>query len=212
MAKAPAPFSGFEWLIAWRYLRSRRAQGGISVITWLSLAGVMLGVAILIVVQAVMVGFREEITTRIIGANAHITLYSDLYYNDEGAVTRVIPDFDNIAAAIRNVPGVAHVAPMVRGQVMISGNGRNAGVDLRGERLEDLRNLPLVASPEEALGDIDRLSEGDCAGCRRGARVAGVGGRCGCGGLAGGCSDRIRGDNAADQRLRGRLYLQGRSI
>ena len=69
------PFAAFEWLIAWRYLRARRREGGISVIAWYALVGVMLGVATLIVVQAVMIGFREEFTDRILGANAHVTVY-----------------------------------------------------------------------------------------------------------------------------------------
>ena len=69
------PFAAFEWLIAWRYLRARRKEGGISVIAWYALVGVMLGVATLIVVQAVMIGFREEFTDRILGANAHVTVY-----------------------------------------------------------------------------------------------------------------------------------------
>ena len=74
--KSPAPFSAFEWLIAWRYLRARRKEGGISVIAWYALIGVMLGVATLIVVQAVMYGFREEFTEKILGANPHLTVYA----------------------------------------------------------------------------------------------------------------------------------------
>ncbi|HVL20948.1 MAG TPA: lipoprotein-releasing system transmembrane subunit LolC, partial [Amaricoccus sp.] len=66
---APRPFAAFEWLIAWRYLRARRKEGGISVIAGYALVGVMLGVATLIVVQAVMIGFREEFTDRILGAS-----------------------------------------------------------------------------------------------------------------------------------------------
>ncbi len=75
MSSSTAPFAAFEWLIAWRYLRARRKEGGISVIAWYALIGVMLGVATLIVVQAVMIGFREEFTDRILGANAHVTVY-----------------------------------------------------------------------------------------------------------------------------------------
>lgn len=133
-------------------------------IAWYALIGVMLGVATLIVVQAVMVGFREEFSARILGSNAHVTVYSETYRNEAGGLSRLIPDFDNIANAIRDVPGVTHVAPMVRGQVMISAGGRNAGIDLRGERLKDIQALPLVASPEKALGDINRLAEGIAIG------------------------------------------------
>ena len=70
--KQPSPFSRLEILIAYRYLRARKREGGVSTIAWYSFLGVMLGVATLIVVQAVMVGFKEEFTDRIIGANPHI--------------------------------------------------------------------------------------------------------------------------------------------
>ena len=89
----PAPFSAFEWPIAWRYLRARRREGGISVIAWYALIGVMLGVATLIIVQAVMFGFREEFTDRILGANAHVTVYRATT-DATGARSRLIPDYD----------------------------------------------------------------------------------------------------------------------
>ena len=60
MPKTPSPFAAFEWQIAWRYLRARRREGGISVIAWYALVGVMLGVATLIVVQAVMSPFQRR--------------------------------------------------------------------------------------------------------------------------------------------------------
>ena len=74
-------FNWFEWLIAWRYLRSKRKDGGISVIAWYAMIGVTLGVGTLIVVQAVMVGFREEFTSKIIGANAHLTVINRSFEN-----------------------------------------------------------------------------------------------------------------------------------
>lgn len=164
MSKAPGPFAAHEWLIAWRYLRARRQHGGISVIAWYALIGVMLGVATLIVVQAVMVGFREEFSARILGSNAHVTVYSETYLDENGVASRLIPNFDAVTAAVRDVPGVTHAAPMVRGQVMISSGNRNAGIDLRGERLDDIRALPLVATPEQAFGSIDNLGEGIAIG------------------------------------------------
>ena len=94
MPTSPAPFAAFEWLIAWRYLRARRKEGGISVIAWYALVGVMLGVATLIVVQAVMFGFREEFTDRILGANAHVTVYYAPDIDPNGAPDRLIPDYD----------------------------------------------------------------------------------------------------------------------
>ncbi|TGV73413.1 lipoprotein-releasing system transmembrane subunit LolC, partial [Mesorhizobium sp. M00.F.Ca.ET.149.01.1.1] len=65
-------FSGFERMVAWRYLRSRRKETVISVIASISFLGIMLGVATLIVVMAVMNGFRAELLTRILGVNGHL--------------------------------------------------------------------------------------------------------------------------------------------
>ncbi|MGY8992303.1 MAG: lipoprotein-releasing system transmembrane subunit LolC, partial [Rhodospirillales bacterium] len=68
-------FSRFEWMVAARYLRSRRREGFISVITWFSLLGIALGVATLIIVMSVMNGFREELLSRILGINGHLSIY-----------------------------------------------------------------------------------------------------------------------------------------
>jgi lipoprotein-releasing system permease protein len=160
----PRAFSSHEWLIAWRYLRARRQQGGISVIAWYALIGVMLGVATLIVVQAVMIGFREEFTDRILGANAHITVYNQRYLQEDGSVTRVIPDHAALTELVRSVDGVTHAASMIRGQVMASANGRNTGIDLRGQTLEDIRELPLLAAPETSIGSLDDIVEGIAIG------------------------------------------------
>lgn len=154
-----APFSAFEWLIAWRYLRARRKEGGISVIAWYALIGVMLGVATLIIVQAVMIGFREEFTSRILGANAHVTVY---YAADETG--RMIPDYDALAERLAAVPGVTHAAPLIRSQVMISANGRASGVEVIGTRLADLETVPLVRTPETAVGDIAQFDDGIAIG------------------------------------------------
>jgi len=160
MARSPAPFSALEWQIAWRYLRARRAQGGVSVIAWYALIGVMLGVATLIVVQAVMIGFREEFTDRILGSNAHLTVYNQTYQTENGALSRAILDGAELAARIETVPGVLHAAPLIRGQVMASANGRNTGLDLRGQSLEDISALPLVSQPETRIGSLEDLPDG----------------------------------------------------
>ena len=104
MPSSPPPFAAFEWQIAWRYLRARRKEGGISVIAWYALVGVMLGVATLIVVQAVMVGFREEFTDRILGANAHVTVYYAPEPDAMGVPDRLIADYDDLARGSRRCP------------------------------------------------------------------------------------------------------------
>ena len=94
----------------------------------------MLGVATLIVVQAVMIGFREEFTDRILGANAHVTVYYATEPDANGTPGRLIADYDDLAARLAAVPGVTHAAPLVRGQVMVAANGRASGVEVLGTR------------------------------------------------------------------------------
>ena len=167
--RSPPPFAAFEWLIAWRYLRARRKEGGISVIAGYALVGVMLGVATLIVVQAVMIGFREEFTDRILGASAHVTVY---FAPDESGA--LIGDYDEVAARIAAVPGVTRAAPLIRGQVMASAGGRAAGVEVIGMRPDDLAGVPLVAHPETAAGDLSGFGPGIAIGSGV-AREIGVG-------------------------------------
>ncbi len=170
MSQSPPPFAAFEWLIAWRYLRARRKEGGISVIAWYALVGVMLGVATLIVVQAVMIGFREEFTDRILGANAHLTVYQAPYDGGD----RLIRDYDALTQRVAAVPGVTRAAPLVRGQVMASANGRASGVEVIGIRPEDLAGVPLVVHPEVGFGSLDDFPSGIALGTGV-ARELGVG-------------------------------------
>ena len=131
------PFSHFERLVAWRYLRSRRKEAVVSVIASISFLGIMLGVATLIVVMAVMNGFRAELLTRILGVNGHIVVQpADMPMND----------YEDVAARISKIPGVRLVAPLVEGQVLASGReGRGTGALIRGIRTDDLTEMNLVA-------------------------------------------------------------------
>jgi lipoprotein-releasing system permease protein len=174
LSATPRPFAAFEWAIAWRYLRARRREGGVAVIAWYALVGVMLGVATLIVVQAVMIGFREEFTERIIGANAHVTVFRESAPDASGAPSRLITDYDALAARLAQVPEVTRAAPLIRGQVMASAGGRAAGVEVIGTRPADLGAVPLVASPETAAGDLARFGDGIAIGSGV-ARELGVG-------------------------------------
>lgn len=174
MKTPPAPFAAFEWNIAWHYLRARKREGGISVIAWYALIGVMLGVATLIVVQAVMIGFREEFTERILGANSHASVYYSAQFDEFGNTDRLIADYDDLASRLAEVPGVERAAPLIRGQVMASAGGRAAGVEIIGTRLEDLRQVPLISQPEMQAGALDRFGEGVAIGSGV-ARELGVG-------------------------------------
>jgi lipoprotein-releasing system permease protein len=125
----------FVRMVAFRYLRARRQEGFISVIAIFSLLGIALGVATLIIVMAVMNGFRAELLGRIIGLNGHLSVYSP-----EGKIA----GFDDIVAKIAKVPGIVAVHPMVEGQVLASANGRSSGVMVRGMRESDLASEKLV--------------------------------------------------------------------
>lgn len=164
MAKTPPPFAPFEWMIAWRYLRARRAEGGVSTMTWISLIGITLAVFALIATLAVRSGFRAEFVDTILGANAHVTVYTIGTVSETGQIERSISDYDEMASRVAAVPGVTRVAPLVRGQVMAAHKGRNAGVEILGIAPENLASLPRIADPQTGRGDIARFSDGVALG------------------------------------------------
>jgi lipoprotein-releasing system permease protein len=164
LATRTAPFSRFEWMIAWRYLRARRAEGGVSVMTWISFLGITLAVFALVATLAVRAGFRAEFVDTILGANAHVTVYYPVHQNEAGQVTTTISDYREIAERIRAIPGVTRAAPLVRGQVMANMRDNNVGVDVYGISLEDLRSLPRIAAGEGARGSLERFGEGIAIG------------------------------------------------
>ncbi|MGB0960388.1 MAG: lipoprotein-releasing ABC transporter permease subunit [Halocynthiibacter sp.] len=164
MTQQPPPFSRFEWMIAWRYLRSKRADGGVSVMTWISLIGITLAVFALIATLAVRAGFRAEFVDTILGANAHSTVYYTLEADEYGNTSRVIADFDAMANRIKAVDGVTRAAPVIRGQVMANLRDGNAGVAVYGMRLEDLKTLDRISDPATSQGQIDRFGEGIAIG------------------------------------------------
>ncbi|MBU2959604.1 ABC transporter permease [Citreicella sp. C3M06] len=155
MASTPPPFAPFEWMIAWRYLRARRAEGGVSVMTWISLVGITLAVFALIATLAVRSGFRAEFVDTILGANAHVTVYAQQRQDDDGRILRTFPDYTERAERVAEVPGVTRVAPLVKGQVMATANSRNAGVEVFGIAADDLRAIPRIADPETGRGTLD---------------------------------------------------------
>jgi lipoprotein-releasing system permease protein len=130
------PFSSFEWMIAGRYLRARRKEGFISVIAGFSFLGIMLGVATLIIVMAVMNGFRHDLFAKIMGLNGHVI------------VQKIGDPFDDYAAMaerIKKVPGVVSAMPVIEGQVMVSSATQALGGLVRGLSESDLKSLKLVS-------------------------------------------------------------------
>ena len=147
--KGAGAFSGFERMVAWRYLRSRRKETVISVIASISFLGIMLGVATLIVVMAVMNGFRAELLTRILGINGHLVVTP---------VDMPLEDYAELARRIDGVSGVKYAIPLIDGQALAQGNvGSGTGVLVRGIRGEDLSRIALVADNvrQGSLADFD---------------------------------------------------------
>ena len=93
MSKSSHPFAPFEWMIAWRYLRSRRSEGGVSVMTWISLVGITLAVFAMIATLAVRSGFRSEFVGIILGANAHVSIYQIPTTNEFGRLDQKIYNY-----------------------------------------------------------------------------------------------------------------------
>lgn len=142
-------FSKLEFLIAFRYLKSKRKEGFISITAIFSFVGIMIGVATLIVVMSVMNGFRYELVNRILGVNSHLTIYSK---NSQ------IHDYQLLTDQVKKISGVKYVNPIVESQAMLSSKAKNAGGLIKAVRLEDLKNKKLISENIRA-GDIEKMSE-----------------------------------------------------
>ncbi len=159
-----APFAAFEWMIAWRYLRAKRHEGGVSIMTWISLAGITLAVFALIAVMAVRAGFREEFVGTILGVDAHVTLYSTTRLDANGREIKGFADTDPIADRLLAIPGVVTAAPLIRGQVMATFQDTSRGADIYGIAAADLAAIPRVGTGADAYGDLGRFDQGVAMG------------------------------------------------
>jgi lipoprotein-releasing system permease protein len=152
------PFAPFEWMLSLRYLRARRKEGFISVIAAFSFVGIMLGVATLIIVMAVMNGFRHELFDKMLGLNGDLLIRP---------VQTPLTDWHEVADRVSKVDGVRLAAPIVDGQALASSPFSAAGVLLRGIRGGDLAKLSTVAKNVKR-GTIDGFDQG---------RAVAIGGR-----------------------------------
>ena len=164
MSRRSPPFAAFEWMIAWRYLRARRSDGGVSVMTWISLIGITLAVFALIATLAVRTGFRAEFVDTILGANAHVTVYQIPVTDDFGKLDRKIYNYTEIAEAISQVAGVTRAAPLIKSQVMASYSGKRTGIQVFGISQDNLLTLPRIARPEKSIGSISDFTKGVAIG------------------------------------------------
>ena len=173
MATTP-PFSRFEFMIAWRYLRARRAEGGVSVMTWISLIGITLAVFALIATLAVRAGFRAEFVDTILGANAHVTVYSAGSSDEAGNLVRGFADYDAIEGRLMAIPGVTRAAPLIKGQVMATSGEATMGAEVYGIRAQDLATIPRIGIGSGAVGDLAAFDTGIAMGSQL-ARELGLG-------------------------------------
>jgi lipoprotein-releasing system permease protein len=155
-----APFAPFEWMLSARYLRARRKEGFISVIAGFSFLGIMLGVATLIIVMAVMNGFRKELLDKILGLNGHILVQP---------LESPLTDWKDVADRLSQVQGIRLAAPVVDGQALASSPWNASGVLVRGIRSDDLNNLTSIAKNIKQ-GSLEGFDDGQ--GVAIGRRLA----------------------------------------
>jgi lipoprotein-releasing system permease protein len=154
------PFSAFEWMLSLRYLRARRKEGFISVIAGFSFLGIMLGVATLIIVMAVMNGFRQQLLSKILGLNGHLLIQP---------LESPLTDYADVSARVSKVDGVYLAAPLVEGQALASSPFNASGVVVRGMRGADLMKLTQVSNNIKQ-GTLDGFDDGQ--GIAIGSRLA----------------------------------------
>lgn len=148
------PFSRLERVIAWRYLTSKRSGTALSVIAVFSFLGVCLGVATLVIVMAVMNGFREDITSRLLGISGHIFV--------ESKQSQLIDKYTTKAKAITDLPGVQSAIPYVYGTVLAQSGQISTGGILKGISAEDIRKIEALSNALPKSDDT-RFADGDVA-------------------------------------------------
>lgn len=151
--RAP-PFGQWERMLAGRYLRAKRSQGGVALISVISFIGITLAVAVLIIVMSVMNGFRAELLDRMLGFNGHLYISGGIL---------ATPDRDRIVRDVRDLPGVVQVTPVVEAQAMALGMGQISGAIVRGVTPADLEATSII-SGNIVGGSLDGFGAGEYGG------------------------------------------------
>jgi lipoprotein-releasing system permease protein len=148
------PFGLWERMLANRYLRAKRSQGGVALISIISFTGIMVAVAVLIVVMSVMNGFRAELLNKILGFNGHVFVTGGVL---DG------PMRDSTVQRILKVPGVTQAVPVIEAQAIAMGPGQITGAIVRGLSPRDLKATRIVAR-NITKGDIRGFGQGQYGG------------------------------------------------
>ncbi|MFN3858331.1 MAG: lipoprotein-releasing ABC transporter permease subunit [Caulobacter sp.] len=156
MASKAAPFGLWERAVAWRYLRARRKDAGVALISILAFIGITLAVMALIVVMSVMNGFRSEILSRMLGFNDHVYVGGDLPLSDAQSPL--------VVQRLKALPEVTHVTPIVEAQAMIIGRDQITGGMVRGISPADLQALEIVSDNVTPKSALKGFGEGEYGG------------------------------------------------
>jgi lipoprotein-releasing system permease protein len=151
--RAP-PFGLWERMLAGRYLRAKRSQGGVALISIISFVGITLAVSVLIIVMSVMNGFRAELLGKILGFNGHVFVTGGVL---DGAAR------DPAVQRILKVPGVTQAVPVIEAQAIAMGPNQITGAIVRGLTPKDLRATRIVAN-NITKGDLRGFGQGDYGG------------------------------------------------
>jgi lipoprotein-releasing system permease protein len=156
----------YEWFIGLRYLKAKRKQTFISIITIISIVGVMVGVMALIIVLAVMSGFEKTLKEKILGTQAHLVL---LKANQEG-----MDDYEEVAEKLQEVKSVVSAAPFIFNQVMLSSESNVSGVVIKGIDPDRVGKVTELAHNMKAgrLQDLKEARENDSSGIILGVELA----------------------------------------
>jgi lipoprotein-releasing system permease protein len=152
---AAGAFSGWERSLASRYLRAKRKHGGVAMISIISFTGITLAVAVLVIVMAVMNGFRTELLSRTLGFNGHIFV--------RGPVATEPFARQALIDRLKAVPGVVQVVPVVEAQALVTGPAQVGGGIIRGMRPADVAATPIVANGIKQ-GSLRGFGEGEYGG------------------------------------------------
>ncbi|TAE83690.1 MAG: lipoprotein-releasing ABC transporter permease subunit [Alphaproteobacteria bacterium] len=155
--------SSVPWLLARRYTASRRKEGFVRFIALCSMLGMMLGVATLILVTSLMNGIRDEMLANFVGVDGHVSIYST-----RGSIDNADALKQRIMSLSLN-PAPLSIAPRIDGQVMASGRGRSAGVQVSALRAEDLASKPKLM---QSMDEPTRMAFAEGAGLVLGSRLA----------------------------------------
>ncbi len=148
------PFGAYERSLAFRYIRAKREHGGVAIVSILSLVGIMLAVAALIIVMSIMNGFQTEMISRVLGNSGHIRLYPQAFSKME---------VDELEVKLEALPSVTSFVPLVEGAVLASAPSRAEGAYVRGIRADDALKLPYLQG-NLFNGSVEGFGEGRLGG------------------------------------------------